>query len=103
MKKLIFALLLCGLLFILIAGILEMPALGSIDNQSYNEVAHYYIDNSINDTNAPNMISAIMTDYRFFDTLGETIVLFTAITVVISVRIIAAGKSHYMKGDNIDG
>lgn len=103
MKKIIFALLLCGLLFILISGILEMPALGSMDNQSYNEVTHYYIENSINDTNAPNMISAIMTDYRFFDTLGETIVLFTAITVVISVRIIAAGKPHYMKGEKIDG
>ena len=99
MKKIIFGLLLSGLLFILISGILEMPALGSLDNQSYNEVTHYYIENSIKDTNAPNMVSAIMTDYRFFDTLGETIVLFTAITVVISVRIIGVGKSHYLKGD----
>lgn len=99
MKKFIFGLLLIGLLSILVSGILEMPALGSINNQAYNEVTHYYIENTIKDTNAPNMVSAIMTDYRFFDTLGETIVLFTAITVVISVRIISLGKSHYMKGD----
>ncbi len=94
MRKIVLAVLLFVLLLVLISGILEMPALGSIDNPAYTHVTDYYIDNSIEDTNSPNIIAALLTDYRFFDTLGETVVLFTAITVVVSV-IKRAGTSQH--------
>jgi len=74
-----------GLLFVLLNSISEMPSLNSTENPSYNEVAHYYVDNAVEDTNATNIVSSIITDYRAFDTLGETTVLFTSITAVISV------------------
>lgn len=74
-----------GLLIIMISSILEMPSFGDLNNPSYNKVANYYINNSIEDTNSLNVVSAIITDYRAFDTLGETTVLFTSIVAVLSV------------------
>lgn len=85
MKKPLCITVLGGLFILLVTSILKMPALGSINNPSYNEVTHYYIAHTLEDTSAPNMIAAVITDYRAFDTLGETTVLFTAIAAVISV------------------
>ena len=41
-----------------------------------SQTAHYFLENAINDTNSPNVISAIMFDYRGFDTFLEIMVLF---------------------------
>ena len=85
MKKGIVFILLGIVLFLLLTSIPEMPSLGDVESPAYNEVAHYYIDNTIEDTNATNVIASIITDYRAFDTLGETIVLFASIAAVVSV------------------
>lgn len=85
MKKKFTLIILAGLLFILLSSISEMPSLGDVKNPSYNEVADYYVNTVIEDTNASNVVSSILTDYRAFDTLGETTVLFTSIVAVISV------------------
>ncbi len=85
MKKGIVFVLLGVVLFLLLTSIPEMPTLGSLENPSYNEVAHHYVDNAIEDTGATNVVAAIITDYRAFDTLGETTVLFTAVAAVLSV------------------
>ncbi len=96
MKKLMFMVVLTGLFLLLVTSILKMPALGSLNNPSYNEVSHYYLENTIEDTSAPNVIAAVITDYRAFDTLGETTVLFTSIAAVISVLQISH-KNHNKK------
>lgn len=85
MKKILAIVILTGLLILLLSSILEMPILGSIDNPSYNETTYYYLNNALEDTNAPNVIASIITDYRAFDTVGETVVLFTAIAAAVSV------------------
>lgn len=41
-------------------------------------VSKYYIDNTINDIGAPNIVTAVTLLYRGFDTLGEIVILFTA-------------------------
>ncbi len=40
--------------------------------------ASYYISRSEEDTHTPNMVTAILADYRAYDTLGEETVIFTA-------------------------
>jgi multisubunit Na+/H+ antiporter MnhB subunit len=85
MRKGIFIFVLTMLFFILSYSIMQMPALGSVDNPSYNETTRYYLNNSTSETGAQNVIAAIITDYRAFDTLGETTVLFTSIAAVLSV------------------
>jgi multisubunit Na+/H+ antiporter MnhB subunit len=85
MRKGIFIFVLTMLFFILSYSIMQMPALGSVDNPSYNETTRYYLNNSTSEAGAQNVIAAIITDYRAFDTLGETTVLFTSIAAVLSV------------------
>ncbi len=38
----------------------------------------YYIRNAYKDTHTPNMVTAILADYRGYDTLGEETVILTA-------------------------
>lgn len=85
MNKGFILILLAIMLFLVLTTIPEMPTLGSVDSPANNEVITHYIDNAIEDTGAVNVIASIITDYRAFDTLGETTVLFTAIAAVISV------------------
>lgn len=51
-------------------------------NTAWNYVARYYIDHSLVDTRAVNSVTGMILDYRAFDTLGESFVLFSAITCV---------------------
>lgn len=73
-----------GLSFIMVMAVLEMPQSCCVDAPAYSEVSQYYLDNAVEDTGATNVISAILADYRLFDTLGETIVLFASIVAVVS-------------------
>lgn len=45
-------------------------------------MANHYIDYGVEETGAINLITAILFDYRAFDTLGEATVIFTAASVV---------------------
>ncbi|MCD6193039.1 MAG: hypothetical protein B5M54_07145 [Candidatus Aminicenantes bacterium 4484_214] len=40
--------------------------------------AAYYIRHAYHDTHSPNMVTAILADYRGYDTLGEETVILTA-------------------------
>lgn len=74
------------LLFIILASqILIMPGDLGIHSPSYNEVTFYYIQHAISDTGASNIVAAILADYRGFDTLGETVVLFISTVAVASI------------------
>ncbi len=41
-------------------------------------VSPFYIENSVTDTHTPNIVTAVLADYRGYDTLGEAVVIFTA-------------------------
>lgn len=73
------------LLILMLSAYSDLPPVGDITNPSNNETYKYYLNNAINDTNAPNVVTDIVADYRSIDTLGETTVLFTSITAVLSV------------------
>jgi multicomponent Na+:H+ antiporter subunit B len=47
--------------------------------------AEFVIENALNDTGAFNVIASVITDYRAFDTLGETLILFVSIVCVLSI------------------
>lgn len=85
MKKIFILIMLGGLLVVLISTITELPTMGALDNPSFNEISHYYNEHAASDTGSANIVTAIITDYRAFDTLGETTVLFTGITAVVSI------------------
>jgi multisubunit Na+/H+ antiporter MnhB subunit len=85
MKKLFLGLVSFGLFIIMVSAFLTMPDLGTINNAAYNATTLYYINNALAQTGASNIVAAIVTDFRAFDTLGETIVLFTSIVAVFFV------------------
>ena len=41
-------------------------------------VSPTYIEDSVGATHTPNVVTAVLADYRGYDTLGETVVIFTA-------------------------
>jgi len=41
-------------------------------------VSPTYIEDSVEDTHTPNIVTAVLADYRGYDTLGETVVIFAA-------------------------
>ena len=65
----------------------RLPPYGRPDNPVHNQVAERYIDGALTETGALNMVTAIVPDYRVYDTMFETIVLFTAtLAVVITLK-----------------
>lgn len=76
------------LMALLLVTISYLPATGAADKPVNNEVAARYIENGLEETGAVNIVSGMILDYRAFDTLGESHVLFTAtITVLILLRL----------------
>nr|TFG55113.1 MAG: DUF4040 domain-containing protein [Hyphomicrobiales bacterium] len=62
----------------LIWGALVLPPFGDPNSAVHSHVAPYYLEHAIAETNVPNIVTAILADYRGFDTLGETTVIFIA-------------------------
>lgn len=62
----------------LIYGTLDMPKWGDPNSPASTHVSPYYLRHSIVDTATPNVVTSVLADYRGYDTLGETTVVFTA-------------------------
>lgn len=76
---------LTGLLLIL--GSLGMPETGDPQSPASLHVSPRYIEQALEETIVPNMVTAVLADYRSFDTLGEATVIFTgALTVLLILR-----------------
>lgn len=73
---------------VLILTVSYMPPTGKLSNPANNEVAQRYIEQGLEETGATNIVAGMILDYRAFDTLGESHVLFVAaITVTILLRL----------------
>lgn len=71
----------------LIWGTLVLPPFGTADSVIHKHVAPRYLADSIKETTVPNVVTSVLADYRSFDTLGETTVIFTAgIGVMLLLR-----------------
>lgn len=60
-----------------------LPEYGNPDNPVNNEVSERYIEKGLEETGSVNIVSGMILDYRAFDTLGESHVLFTASAAVM--------------------
>lgn len=84
----VFCVLFCIFLVVmLLEGVSCLPTFGDADNPTNNEVAARYIESGLQETGAVNIVTGMILDYRAFDTLGESHVLFiAACTVLILLR-----------------
>lgn len=60
----------------------ELPTIGAWDTPANGQVSDYYIENAVSETASPNLVTAVLADYRGFDTMFETCVLFLSGMVV---------------------
>ena len=65
-------------LALLIYAEADLPERGDPEAAASVHVSPSYIERSIRDTKTPNMVTAVLADYRGYDTLGETLVIITA-------------------------
>jgi multicomponent Na+:H+ antiporter subunit B len=63
---------------LLFYGALDFPIWGDPQAPASRHVSPYYIEKALEDTSVSNIVTAVLADYRSFDTLFETIVIFTA-------------------------
>ncbi len=68
---------------LLVMTVLELPAFGSADSPALNEVFQRYVQSGTEETGAVNTVAGVILDYRAFDTLGETHVLYTGLVAVL--------------------
>ena len=70
-----------GLVFLgmlLLYGVTDLPKLGDLESPPNAHITPFYIQKSFVQTETPNMVTAVLMDYRALDTLIETAVIFTA-------------------------
>ncbi len=70
------ALPLLGLLLLYAAN--DLPAFGDLAAPASTHVSPRYLEDSIAETGTPNVVTAVLMDYRALDTLVETVVVFTS-------------------------
>lgn len=77
-----------SIIFVLLETASYLPPFGNPDNPANNEVSQRYIEQGMQETGAVNIVAGMILDYRAFDTLGESNVLFiAACSVLILLRI----------------
>lgn len=75
------------LVVLLLIAVSYLPSYGEENNPVNNEVSQRYIESGLQETGAVNIVTGMILDYRAFDTLGESHVLFVATcTVLILLR-----------------
>jgi multicomponent Na+:H+ antiporter subunit B len=69
----------------LLSALPDFPDWGDPNSPVNATVAPYYIEHSIRDTHVPNLVTSVLADYRGFDTLLETVVVFIACIAIYSI------------------
>ncbi len=83
---------------IIAAGILlyvgnDLPRVGDPTSPASTHVSPRYIKEGRQETGAPNFVTAVLADYRGYDTLGETTVIFTAGLACLLILGVQFGRS----------
>lgn len=89
----IFATLLAAVMILfLLAAMVALPHTGSTETPTLNELPERYVAEGMKETGAVNVVAGVILDYRAFDTLGESHVLYSA-AIAVLMLLSAAGAS----------
>jgi len=81
---------------LLVFAALDLPAFGDPNAPAHLHVAPRYLEESGTLLHIPNVVTTVLASYRGFDTLGETIVVFTA---GLGVLMLLAGATRTRRPD----
>ena len=91
---------------LLISAALDLPAFGDPNAPAQLHVAPRYLEESGSVLHIPNVVTTVLASYRGFDTLGETIVVFTAglgVLMLLSGATRTRRQSHVTKAKSKKG
>lgn len=71
--------------FMLILTVTEMPIYGNPGNPPFNMVYERYVYQGVHESGGINLVSNILLDYRGYDTLMESTVLFVTVVAIMLV------------------
>ena len=83
---------------IMIAAALCLPSYSNPNSPTVNEVPRRYVEQGTEETGAVNTVAGMILDYRAFDTLGESFVLFTAMCTV-TILMDQPGRRRKVRAD----
>ncbi len=87
---------LCGVL--LLHATQDFPAWGDPNSPASTHVSPHYIQKSIEETEVSNLVTAVLADYRGFDTMFETTVIFCAgLACIMLLRTYLQRRSWYYR------
>jgi multicomponent Na+:H+ antiporter subunit B len=84
----------------LIYGTLDMPLYGALDAPANSHLIPRFIEQSGSEIGVPNIVTSILASYRGYDTLGETVVIFTAAIGVLVL--LGRGRNRWRPGLSAD-
>lgn len=70
---------------ILLYGTMDFPAWGDPQAPAAVHLSSHYIEEAVRETHVPNIVTAVLGDYRGYDTMFETVVIYCAGLAVVSV------------------
>lgn len=85
-KALVTALLILAAIPLLI-GVAELPPHGDANTPAQTHISAYYLENGFEEAGTPNIVTAVILNYRGLDTSYEVVVIFTALAAVMAVLV----------------
>ncbi|MDA0348186.1 MAG: hypothetical protein O3C43_14685 [Verrucomicrobia bacterium] len=90
-----------GFITVIITGLLllqaekDFPDWGDVNSPASSyRLSQHYITQTFPETTVPNMVTAVLADYRGYDTLFETVVIFTAGIAIIGILRVFGSSSQ---------
>ena len=90
------------IIWALIGVTAELPAVGDPNAPVVNEVVERYSEKGLEETGAVNIVAGMILDYRAFDTLGESNVLFIAVCSVLMLLRVKLDESGRLSEEKKD-
>lgn len=90
-----------AIISVLLATVSQLPEFGNPNNPANNEVVDRYVESGLQETGAVNIVAGMILDYRAFDTLGESHVLFLAVSCVLILLRLDYDKDGHVKESGI--
>ncbi|MCQ2457127.1 MAG: hypothetical protein MJ142_00155 [Clostridia bacterium] len=88
---------------VLLFTVTDLPSFGGVEKPTQNEVQQRYLEKGLEEGGATNLVANMILDYRAFDTLGESNVLFMAVcTVILLLRISQGDTDRRLREENDD-
>ena len=71
---------------LLIYAASDFPDFGDANSPANNgKVSNYFLEKTEANSNVPNVVTAVLADYRGYDTMFETVVIFTGGIAIMAI------------------